>query len=231
MFNEYCCNKRNKVLTSIWKASKWCDGFDSTFFIQNHVLMLGYVIFDVALIMFFWNKCGLWETLFVCVYLFIFWNLQKISTFSEMKCNIIKRERWLISLFMTFTHKKTDNWYNKTNSRKKIKWIFTYFGTSASSYMLCVFNNLFILFFLNFDYSFLILYISSIYFQRRLNRWNPMSYEKVRMILNLGEIVKIVMLKCGMGTWCWCEGWSRKIRWNFNHEFWLERIFTNKSLN
>ena len=93
----------------------------------------------------FWKKCGLWETL-VCLWSFVLSSskLQKLSTFSALKCNIIKRERWSISLFMTFTQKLRIG-TNKTNSWKKIKWIFTCFETSAFVYLSCLIGNLFII--------------------------------------------------------------------------------------
>ena len=72
--------------------------------IWHHMLKIWCFIFDVALIVFLWNKCGLWER--HCSVMVIYsssWNLQKNSTSSEMECKIIKRERWSISLLMIFT--------------------------------------------------------------------------------------------------------------------------------
>ena len=72
-------------------------------------------------------------------------NVQKLSTFSAIKCKFIIIGRWSISLFMTFTKRNWELVLMKQILERKTKRIFTCLETSASFYLLCLFNNFFIL--------------------------------------------------------------------------------------
>ena len=108
-----------------------------------------------------------------------------------MECKIIKRERWSISLLMTFTQK---NWelvpIKQIHERKPNEFLPVL--KLVPHVTCCVLSTIYSFFFYSNSYnSFLIMYIPSRSFQWCLNRLNPMPYEKVRLIWNLGEIVKL----------------------------------------
>ena len=72
-------------------------------------------------------------------------NLQKLSTFSAMKCKFIIIERWSIFLFMTFTKRNWELVLMKQIHERKPETIYTCVETSASFYLLYVVRNFFIL--------------------------------------------------------------------------------------
>ena len=130
---------------------------------------------------YFLKKCGLWETmLFLWSFVYLLKTCKNLVLFLQWNVRLSK-ERGDQSLFLWHLQKNLRISTNKTNSRNKIKWIFTCFETSALVYLSCLAGN----FFIHMLFKILMNTLSSHKFRRDISNdvWIGSNGRRMRKLL------------------------------------------------